>query len=74
MPEFCYYKYLFYYFASHQVQNVIEDKSDGSTKQKELAQETVRKYEVPLPPLAEQHRIVAKIEELLSKIDKLKTK
>lgn len=72
LPSFCYYKYLFYYFSSAQVQNVIEDKSDGSTKQKELYQETVKKYEVPLPPLAEQKRIVAKIEQLLKEIDKLK--
>ena len=72
-PNFAHYKYLYYYFASPEVQNVIEDKSDGSTKQKELAQETVRKYEIPLPPLSEQHRIVAKIEQLMSKIEKLKT-
>lgn len=65
MPNFCYYKFLYYYFASPEVQRVIEDKSDGSTKQKELSQETVRKYEVPLPPLAEQHRIVERIEEYL---------
>ena len=72
LPIFCDYKFLFYYFASAQVQNVIEDKSDGSTKQKELYQETVKKYEVPLPPLGEQKRIVAKIEQLLHEIDKLK--
>ena len=72
LPEFCSYKFLFYFFTSHHVQNVIEDKSDGSTKQKELAQETVRKYEIPLPPLSEQHRIVAKIEDLMKEIDKLK--
>lgn len=64
-PDFAYYKYLYYYFASPEVQRVIEDKSDGSTKQKELAQETVKKYEIPLPPLAEQHRIVERIEEIL---------
>ena len=69
LPLFCDYKYLFYYFASAQVQNVIEDKADGSTKQKELNQETVKKYEVPFPPLAEQKRIVAKIEELLPKVE-----
>ena len=72
LPEFSDYKYLYYYFASNEVQSVIEDKSDGSTKQKELSQETVRKYIVPLPPLAEQKRIVAKIEELMQKIDGLK--
>lgn len=63
--DFCFSKFLYYYFASPEVQRVIEDKSDGSTKQKELAQETVRKYEVPLPPLEEQHRIVDRIEEYL---------
>ena len=65
LPNFSYFKYLYNYFASPVVQSVIEDKSDGSTKQKELAQETVKKYEVPLPPLAEQKRIVEKIEEYL---------
>ena len=69
IPDFADYKFLYYYFASPIVQSVIEDKSDGSTKQKELAQETVKKYEVPLPPLAEQHRIVEKIEALFAEVD-----
>jgi type I restriction enzyme S subunit len=30
----------------------------------------VREIEIPLPPLPEQHRIVAKIEELFSSLDK----
>ena len=64
-------EYLYYYFASPEVQSVIEDKSDGSTKQKELAQDTVKMYEVPLPPLAEQHRIVEKIEALFDEIDNM---
>ena len=72
LPEFSNYQYLYYYFASNEVQSVIEDKSDGSTKQKELSQETVRKYLVPLPPLAEQKRIVERIEQLFKEIDKLK--
>ncbi len=70
-PDFAYYKYLYYYFASPEVQTVIEDRSDGSTKQKELAQNTVKMYEVPLPPLAEQHRIVQRIEELYAEIDNM---
>ncbi len=70
-PDFAYYKYLYYYFASPEVQSVIEDKSDGSTKQKELSQDTVKMYEVPLPPLAEQHRIVEKIEALFAEIDNM---
>ena len=59
-------EYLYYYFASNTVQSVIEDKSDGSTKQKELATKTVKNYLVPLPPFAEQLRIVQKIKSVTS--------
>lgn len=58
-------KYLYFYFSSYTVQSVIEDKSDGSTKQKELATKTVKAYLVPLPPFAEQKRIVEKVNQLL---------
>ena len=58
-------KYLYFYFSSDTVQSVIEDKSDGSTKQKELATKTVKAYLVPLPPFAEQKRIVEKVNQLL---------
>ena len=57
-------EYLYYYFASNTVQSVIEDKSDGSTKQKELSTKTVKSYLVPLPPMEEQKRIIEKVEEL----------
>ena len=58
-------EYLYYYFASNTVQSVIEDKSDGSTKQKELSTKTVKSYLVPLPPMEEQKRIVEKVEKLM---------
>ena len=45
---------------------MIEDKSDGSTKQKELATATVKTYLVPIPPLMEQDRIISKIKQLAS--------
>ena len=57
-------EYLYFYFSSNTVQSVIEDKSDGSTKQKELATKTVKAYLVPLPPLEEQQRIIKKVNEL----------
>jgi len=66
IKEYVLPEYLFYYFTSPSVQNVIEDKSDGSTKQKELATKTVLSYLVPLPPLVEQKNIVRKIHELLT--------
>ena len=59
-------EYLYYYFASNTVQSVIEDKSDGSTKQKELATKTVKAYLVPIPPFAEHQRIVQKIKSVTS--------
>ena len=59
-------QYLYNYFSSYTVQSVIEDKADGSTKQKELATNTVKRYLVPFPPLAEQMRIVEKIKEVTS--------
>ena len=60
------FEYLYLYFSSNEVQSVIEDKSDGSTKQKELATKTIKSYLVPLPPLSEQHRIVAKYHSVAS--------
>lgn len=36
-----------------------------------LTLEIISNYLIPLPPLAEQHRIVARVEELLAKIDEL---
>ena len=60
------FEYLYLYFSSNEVQSVIEDKADGSTKQKELATKTIKSYLVPLPPLTEQYRIVAKYHSVAS--------
>ena len=61
--------YLFAYFASPTVQSVIEDKADGSTKQKELATSTIKGYYVPLPPTNEQIRIVQRIKTLFQSLN-----
>jgi type I restriction enzyme S subunit len=58
-------EYLYFYFSNPSVQSVIEEKADGTTKQKELATSTIKKYYVPIPPLEEQKRIIAKINEIL---------
>lgn len=65
-------KYLYYFLISPLIQYGLEDRCSGSTNQIELGTSTISDYLFPLPPLAEQHRIVAKIEELLAKIDGLK--
>ena len=62
------HRFAFAYFAGPSVQSVIEDQASGSTKQKELAQETVRNYLIPIPPLAEQRRIVGQLCAALSKL------
>ena len=48
----------------------MEKLGSGSTNQTELSANLVRSLLFPLPPLAEQKRIVAKIEELLPLIDR----
>ena len=61
--------FLYWYLRSPFVQNVIEDLAEGSTKQKELTTKTIREYLVPLPPLREQRRIVARLRELKLTLD-----
>ena len=65
--------FFYFYFANPTVQSVIEDKSDGSTKQKELSTTTVCNYLVPIPPRNEQTRIILKVTSLLPVIEKYGT-
>ena len=59
-------KYVFAYMSSLLVQLYLEDNLAGSTNQKELYIGVLENLYFPLPPLAEQQSIVAKIEELFS--------
>lgn len=52
-------------------QEYLESKGEGSTNQKELKPDTIKHLMIPLPPSAEQERIVARVEELMAKIDEL---
>jgi len=65
-------KYMYCWFAAPEVQNTIEEKATGSTKQIELATSTIMNYVFPLPPLEEQQRIVTKVDELMALCDELK--
>lgn len=75
--------FLYAYFSSPTVQSVIEDKAEGSTKQKELYVDTVKTYLIPVPPNKEQNRIIERIGSVLpivakyghsqDKLDKLNT-
>ena len=64
------YNYMFYCLKSYQ--SFFEKNADGSTKQKELKPDIIKNTLIPLPPLAEQKRIAARIKELLPLCEKLK--
>ena len=63
--------YLYYVLSSAFAHKQFCDKVAGAVVQN-LNSDKVAGSFIPLPPLAEQHRIVAKIEELFQEIDKLK--
>jgi len=60
-------EYIYYYFKS--AKQLAESKATGTTF-KEISGTAFSKLPVPLPPTSEQHRIVTKIEELFSELDK----
>jgi len=64
-------EYVRTWLRSDHVYGVIEDRSSGSTNQIELTAKFAHEQPVPLPPLAEQKRIVAKVEELTALLDQL---
>ena len=57
-------------FETTFVKEQMHDNSKGTTVDT-ITIEKLKKYFVPLPPLAEQHRIVIKIEELFSSLDNI---
>lgn len=59
--------FLHRFIQSPAVQSKIDDMQAGSTNQVELGKEAVLTTELPLPPLPEQKRIVAKIDSLSGK-------
>ncbi len=63
--------FLFLWLASPTIQSQIDSMVSGTTKQVELNLATAIQQAAPLPPLAEQKRIVAKVSELLAQCDAL---
>lgn len=67
--ESVYNKYLFYYLRS-QKDSFIEQGKGGA--QPNISQDIIKRNIIPLPPKAEQQRIVEQIEGLFAKLDEAK--
>ena len=64
--ELRFFYHLFYFYKSMNMMNAKGTAMPG------LSSQTLHQMVVPLPPLSEQKRIVAKIEELLPLCERLK--
>ena len=64
-------KFIYFNLISREGQTYFNDNLSGSTNQKELYIEAIGNKLIFLPPKNEQERIVAKIEELYSCLDKI---
>ncbi len=62
-------KYIFYFLLQDSFRKNAERNMTGSAGQKRVPADYLKNSIIPLPPLPEQHRIVARIEELFSKLD-----
>jgi type I restriction enzyme, S subunit len=66
-------RFMLYSLRDPFLMNRVQDKPVGATVQ-HLRVGGVETLLIPLPPLAEQHRIVAKVDELLAVCDQLETR
>ena len=67
-PLVCAIEFIYYVLQSDYFRLAIKEKSTG-TATPIINRGNWEQLAIPLPPLAEQHRIVAKIEELLPKVE-----
>jgi type I restriction enzyme S subunit len=58
--------------SSSSREHYISNSSGTSNSMKNVSRATMNNLPIPLPPLAEQHRIVAKVDELMALCDQLK--
>lgn len=61
-------KYLMYFINSPHIRKQIHNFQTGTTR-KRISRSNLDKILIPIAPLAEQHRIVEKVEELFSELD-----
>lgn len=61
-----------YYFLTSEKQNFIKKGKGGA--QPNISQQLIKAHEIKLAPLAEQKRIVAKLDEVLAQVDTIKAR
>ncbi|ATU08118.1 restriction endonuclease subunit S [Methanohalophilus portucalensis] len=68
-----YRKYINYYFHSPNYRNTVQNFGKGIGINN-LSKKKLESLIIPIPPLAEQHRIVAKVDQLMNLCDELERK
>lgn len=62
-------QFVYYFASSRAFRRVAEHNMSGAVGQRRVTTPYLSACKIPVPPTAEQHRIVAKIEELFSELD-----
>ena len=64
--------YIHLSMSSEQCRNFLRDRASGTSgTMPKINQETLKNLPIPIPPLAEQHRIVAKCDQIMTLCDNL---
>lgn len=63
-------RYIYYYLISPFIQIGLEERCSGSTNQIELGTASIYNNIIPLPPYAEQKRIIEKIAEVIPVVNR----
>lgn len=62
-------QFVYYFVSSRAFRHVAEHNMSGAVGQRRVTTPYLSACKIPVPPTGEQHRIVAKIEELFSELD-----
>ncbi|MDH0059665.1 restriction endonuclease subunit S [Stutzerimonas stutzeri] len=68
------HRYVYYYLKSSEAQRALKASASQTVNIANISVGALENLRVPLPPLAEQTRIAAKLDELLAQVDTLKAR